>query len=61
VPEAISRSLLLFIFTVGKAVDTLLESNNIFISAMQEMRYLFQKLTQIHCHYFSIVVMIIFI
>jgi hypothetical protein len=40
-PEAISRSLPLFIFTVGKAVDTLLESNNIFISTTQEMRYLF--------------------
>jgi hypothetical protein len=45
----------------GKAVDTLLESDNIFISATQEMRYSFQKLTEIHCHYFYIVVMIIFI
>jgi hypothetical protein len=62
VPEATSRSLLLFIFTVGgKAVDSLLESDNIFISATQEMRFSFQKLTQIHCHYFYIVVMIIFI
>ena len=63
VPEANSRSLLLFIFTVGggETVDTLLESDNIFISATHGMRYLFQKLTQIHCHYFCIVVMIIFI
>jgi hypothetical protein len=38
-----------------------LESDNIFISATQEMKYLFQKLTQVHRHYCYIVVMIVFV